>query len=100
MGPPERDLFAFSGPDFEQSLTHYLRHWGNVRLSSRLLEFYHYRWALQEIADYTTRILFRQMGPHEDAHAWRELQDYLPTRHDHIARGVGEVREVLGRPSP
>lgn len=97
VGPPERDLFAFSDVDFERSLTHYLRRRSRARLSPRLFEFYYYRWALQEIADYTTRILFRQMGPEEDEHSEKELWVYVPTRHADIARRIGEIRDVLAR---
>lgn len=95
VGPSERDLFAFTGPDLEWYLRSYLRRRRTIHLSPSLFEFYFYRWALQEIADYTNRILFRDMGPEEDEHSWRELQPYLPTRHDEIARAMRRVRGVL-----
>lgn len=99
MGPAERDLKAFAGARFEVFLGHYAhsRVTKTFELSPDVFAFYFYHWAMQEIADYATRILFENMGPQEDEHAWAELQDYLPIPHDEIAREKRELEKVLGR---
>jgi aminoglycoside phosphotransferase (APT) family kinase protein len=97
LGPPERDLFAFTGAGFEAFLWPYVRARKQVRLHPEVFAFYAYRWTVQEIADYTTRILFHSLGEVEDEHAWEELQPYLPVRHRHIALGVQALRTVLER---
>jgi aminoglycoside phosphotransferase (APT) family kinase protein len=96
LGPPERDLSAFTGARFER----FLRHYANARGAALTLHparfaFYFYRWTMQEIADYGTRILFQQGETVEEEHAWAELQPYLPIRHSEIARGVQAVQAVL-----
>lgn len=96
-GPPERDLSAFTGRG-EQSeifLRQYAQARGSIRLHLDLFAFYFYRWTMQEIADYTTRILFQEMGATEDEHAWAELQDYLPIRHTGIATALQELQSTL-----
>ncbi len=99
-GPRERDLFHFTGEHFETFLRHYEAAGDRVRLHEGLFEFYLYRWTVQEIADYTTRILFENTDPGEDRHAWEELAPYLPIRHPDIQaelRAIGEViRRVAG----
>jgi spectinomycin phosphotransferase len=97
LGPPERDLFAFTGKGFKIFLQPYLRARKRVQLHGEIFAFYFYRWTVQEIADYTTRILFHSLGEQEDEHAWVELQPYLPVRHSHIAQGVQALRTVLER---
>ena len=100
LGPPERDLFFFTGERFEAVLALYAGATGTVRLHEPLFAFYTYRWTLQEIADYATRILFRNVDPDEDRHAWEELAPYLPIRHEVIQadlRAIGQViRQVSG----
>jgi spectinomycin phosphotransferase len=95
VGPPERDLFAFTGERFEPFLQQYVWSGKRPRLHAKIFAFYFYRWSLQEIADYTTRILFTNREPIEDEHAWTELREFLPIRHEVIARGVEEVQTVL-----
>jgi spectinomycin phosphotransferase len=97
LGPPERDLFTFTGEGFEPFLGAYARARTKVALHQDLFAFYFYRWTMQEIADYTTRILFGNLGPAEDEHAWLELQPYLPIQHEAIAHGVQAVQAVLDR---
>ena len=99
LGPAERDLVFASdwGPErFEAFLRQYMVSRGPVRLHPQVFAFYQYRWIVQEIADYTTRILFRNVDPAEDAHAWAELQPYVPAYHADIAAGVRQVEEILG----
>jgi len=92
IGPPERDLIFFTGERFELFLRHYVAAFGKLRLHDQLFAFYEYRWAFQEIADYSTRVLFRNVSPIEDRHAWAELTEYLPIRHVEIA---GRLREIV-----
>ena len=96
-GPVERDLMFWTGDTFAYFLNQYARRQPNLSLHPKVFEFYFYRWCLQEVADYVTRLLFQQHNPIEDEHAWSELQDYLPIRHASIARGVSDVQEVINR---
>lgn len=99
IGPPERDLFAFTGSStqFEVFLQSYISSRDTLKLHQDIFAFYYYRWTMQEIADYATRILFQKKGPIEDEHAWSELQAYLPIRHDDITHGLQELQIVLDR---
>ncbi len=97
LGPRERDLFHFTGERFEAFLCRYLATVGRVELHERLFAFYTYRWTVQEIADYTTRILFRNTDPMEDRHAWEELAPYLPIRHTTMQADLRAIGEVIGR---
>lgn len=100
LGPPERDLVFLSDREtkrFEAILRRYLTTNGSVTLHPEVFAFYHYRWVVQEIADYTTRILFLNVDPAEDEHAWTELQPYLPADHAGIAAGIRQIQEVLTR---
>lgn len=97
FGPPERDLWHFTGPRFEPFLRRYLAVRGPLRFHPRLFTFFAYRWAAQEIADYTTRLLFRNTCLEEDEHAWVELAPYLPIRHGEIEDGVREAETVIRR---
>jgi aminoglycoside phosphotransferase (APT) family kinase protein len=97
LGPPERDLFAFTGDGFDVFLRSYKCARKQVVLCAEVFAFYIYRWAMQEIADYSTRILFESNGRLADEHAWEELQPYLPIQHDAIAQGLRELQTVLDR---
>lgn len=97
IGPAERDLMHWTGDLFEPFLRQYARLRPHLTLHPTVFEFYFYRWSLQEIADYATRILFHQRGPTEDEHAWAELLDYLPIQHRGIAEGVQAVQAVVTR---
>ncbi len=57
LGPRERDMTSFHGEHFEAFVPVYLEQSGPIRLHRLLFAFYLYRWAVQEIADYTVRIL-------------------------------------------
>lgn len=96
FGPPERDLFAFSNQWFESFLQSYLRY-RRARLHVDVFVFYFYRWTLQEIADYSARLLLGNVGRSEEQHAWEGLQEYLPVRHEDIAQDVQRLASVLGR---
>jgi spectinomycin phosphotransferase len=72
LGPRERDLTFFTGERFEPFLEWYLDGTHPVRLSRMLFAFCVYRWVVQEIADYATRILCGEPEPDEAEHAWLE----------------------------
>lgn|GEM_PF-712274 len=95
LGPVERDLVHFSGQGFARALAAYLAAAGPVPLHVPLFAFYQLWWCVQEIADYTTRILFRNNTPAEDAHDWEELAPHLPVPWDELAQGRERVAEVL-----
>ena len=104
LAPPERDLNAFTEQDeittgarFEAILRHYLPAAGPTRLRGELFTFYTYRWAVGEIADYTTRILFHGGDPEEDRHAWERLVPYLPIRHGELRARLREIQGVIRR---
>lgn len=95
VGPPERDLFHFSGQSLGPFLKEYTRFRTRIRLSTEIFAFYYYRWALQEISDYCSRILDFPIGLRERKHAWRELQPYVPVQHRQISRQLGQIDGVL-----
>jgi spectinomycin phosphotransferase len=95
LAPRERDLTFFTGERFAAFLEAYLERTGRVRLHQELFTFYLYRWVLQEIACYTSRILLKSSGEQEQAHAWEELQPYLPMPHASIVAGLDAVRQDL-----
>ena len=96
LGPPERDLMAFTEVRFELFLRQYAADFGRPRLHESVFAFYFYRWVLQEIADYTTRIL-RDTTAEEDQHAWSCLTPYLPIPHAEIKAGLRNVIGVIGK---
>jgi hypothetical protein len=95
LGPAERDLFHFSGRSLGLFLKEYFRVRANVKLSTEIFAFYFYRWVLQEISDYCSRILYLDTRSREKQHAWRELQDYVPVQHDLISRDLRRIGELL-----
>lgn len=97
LGPRERDLMHFTGEHFEAFLPDYLAQSGPIRLHRLLFAFYLYRWAVQEIADYTVRIMRPETTPDEAEHAWTALQPYLPVPHADIRDGLAAVMQTLHR---
>jgi len=95
IGPVERDLFHFSGTSLEQFLKEYRRIRGSLSLSIDAFTFYFYRWALQEISDYGTRIFYEKTSPREKQHAWNELQDYVPVPHHEISRDLLRISPMI-----
>jgi Phosphotransferase enzyme family len=92
LGPPERDLFAFAGKQFAPFLEAYTSARRKCRLNLDVFEFYFYRWALQEVSDYGSRLLDDDLNAIEREHAWTELQNYLPIRHESIATELNALR--------
>jgi hypothetical protein len=100
LGPPERDLVFFNDPRperFEIFLRQYLALNPGARLHADVFAFYQYRWVVQEIADYTTRILFSNVDPAEDDRAWAELRQYVPAAHAEMADGIRQIEATLAR---
>lgn len=95
FGPRERDLMFFTGDRFAAFTQTYLAQTRSPRLHLDLFAFYLYRWALQEIADYTTRLLLETNDVDTRTHAWQEVQPYLPVPHAAIAAEVEAVRQAL-----
>ena len=95
IGPPERDLWHFSDNMFDVALRRYISLRPLDALNIDAFAFYAYRWVMQEIADYSTRLLFDDLGSAEDEYAWKELQNYLPIRHDPLAEGLEQIRQVI-----
>lgn len=102
LGPRERDLFAFLGPRLEMFLRAYLDALlaagrRNIALHAPVFAFYSDLWALQEIADYTTRLLFENTTGEQDAHALQELQPWLPIPHAHIQAETQATQRAIER---
>ncbi|WP_026562707.1 phosphotransferase [Bacillus sp. J37] len=86
FAPVERDLMFFlevdgKPLDFGQFISTYLKNRPETIIHPEIVEFYLYRWCLQEIADYGYRLLVENNGVEEDEHSWKELQPYLPIPH-------------------
>lgn len=98
LGPAERDVTHFTGERFEPFLAEYKRALGQpIHLHGEIFEFYFYRWVLQEIADYGSRILLKNVEGEELEHAWEELVQYVPIRRDGIRASVRNVRSIIQR---
>jgi len=98
LGPPEKDLVSFTGERFEVILESYLAERRNpIRLHADTFGFYIYEWAINEIRDYGTKILFENKDAQQNAYDWESLQDYLPPNQELMEDGIAAVRNILGR---
>ena len=98
LGPPEKDLVSFTGKRFEVVLERYLRERQNtVSLHADIFGFYIYEWTLNEIRDYSTKILFKNKDPQQNAHDWESLQDYLPPDRELMEDGIAAIRDTLDK---
>ena len=84
-GPRERDLSSYSANRLETILTGYYETEQSFILHPDLFQFYQYRWCLQEIADYTQRLISGTTSSVEADYALAELQAYLPLPHNKFA---------------
>src|SRR6185503_615345 len=94
LGPPEADLVFYSDrpPDrFEAFLRQYLAVRPHARLHTEVFAFGHYMWTTNEIAEYTSRILFRGAGPAEADYAFAELQPYIPAPHTEMQAAIKQI---------
>ena len=98
LGPPEKDLVSFTGERFEVVLETYLAERQNgVMLHADIFGFYIYEWTLNEIRDYSTKILFKNNDAQQNEYDWESLQDYLPPDRQLMEDGIAVVRSTLGR---
>ena len=98
LGPPEKDLVAFTGERFEVVLKRYLTaRQDNVSLHADIFGFYIYEWTLNEIRDYGTKILFKNDDTQQNAYDWKSLQDYLPPNQKAMEDGIAAVRKILSQ---
>ena len=100
LGPRERDLSSYSSDRLDVVLGGYLGAAESPVLHADLFQFYQHRWCLQEIGDYTTRIISVNTDPAEDEHAWVELQPYLPIRRDELTTGHERTTALLSSARP
>lgn len=98
LGPPEKDLVSFTGERFEIVLERYLTEREcDVSLHADILGFYIYEWTLNEIRDYSTKILFKNMDTQQNEYDWESLQDYLPPDRELMEDGIAAIRDTLGK---
>lgn len=98
LGPPEKDLVSFTGERFEVVLDSYLtERQDSVTLHADIFGFYIYEWAINEIRDYGTKILFKNRDAQQNEYDWESLQDYLPPDRELMEDGIAAVRNTLGR---
>ena len=98
LGPPERDLVAFTGERFDVVLESYLKNRRNgVALYIDIFGFYIYEWTLNEIRDYGTKILSKNKDTQQNEYDWESLQDYLPPNQELMEEGIAAVRSTLDR---
>lgn len=98
LGPAERDLVAFTGERFDVVLEGYLGSRRNeVTLYVDIFGFYIYEWTLNEIRDYSTKILLKNNDTQQNEYDWESLQDYLPPNKALMEDGIAAVRSTLKR---
>ncbi len=98
LGPPEKDLVSFTGERFEVVLERYLtERQSEVSLHTDIFGFYIYEWAINEIRDYGTKILFQSNDEKQNEYDWESLQDYLPPNRELMEDGIVTIRNTLGR---
>ena len=98
LGPPEKDLVSFTGERFEVVLERYLTERKNdVALHADIFGFYIYEWAINEIRDYGTKILFKNDDATQNEYDWEGLQDYLPPNREYMEDGIEVIRRTLAQ---
>ena len=96
LGPPEKDLVSFTGERFEVVLERYLEERENdVSLHTDIFGFYIYEWTLNEIRDYSTKILFKNKDTQQNEYDWESLQDYLPPDRKSMEDGIVAIQDTL-----
>lgn len=98
LGPPEKDLVSFTGERFEVVLARYLTEREcHVSLHADIFGFYIYEWTLNEIRDYSTKILFKNKDTRQNEYDWESLQDYLPPNRELMEDGIAAIRDTLDK---
>ena len=96
LGPPEKDLVSFTGERFEVVLERYIRErHTEVSLHADIFGFYIYEWTLNEIRDYSTKILFKNKDTQQNEYDWESLQDYLPPDRKSMEDGIVAIQRTL-----
>lgn len=96
LGPPEKDLVSFTGERFEMVLERYLMERKcDVSLYADIFGFYIYEWTLNEIRDYSTKILFKNADTEQNDYDWESLRDYLPPDRESMEDGIVTIRDTL-----
>lgn len=91
LGPPERDLVFFGDTGWEVFWNAYRAAGGPAVCRADALRYYMYRWDLQEVADWGSRLLAGGLSQAEERRSWNEFAMYLPLRHEEIERRVKEM---------
>src|SRR6267143_648210 len=78
-------------------LKHYTRIRKDVEVSTPTFAFYYYRWALQEISDYSTRTFYLNGTVAEKSHSWEELKRWVPVPHDSISQDIARIESILSK---
>ena len=98
LGPPEKDLVSFTGERFEVVLERYLtERQCDVFLHADIFGFYIYEWTLNEIRDYSTKILFKNKDTQQNEYDWESLQEYLPPNRELMEEGIAAIRGTFDR---
>ena len=98
LGPAEKDLVAFTGERFDVVLDGYVERKRNgVTLHVDIFGFYIYEWTLNEIRDYSTKILFKNKDTQQNEYDWESLQDYLPPNRELMEDGIAVIQGTLDK---
>ncbi|CAI8054018.1 hypothetical protein GBAR_LOCUS29524 [Geodia barretti] len=96
--PAEKDLVAFTGERFDVVLDGYVERKRNgVTLHVDIFGFYIYEWTLNEIRDYSTKILFKNKDTQQNEYDWESLQDYLPPNRELMEDGIAAIQGTLDK---
>lgn len=78
-----------------QEATGGVKSFSDIQLNPTAYAYYHFKWAVQEIADWCTRILFwANISDEEVERCFDELKDYLPVRREELMKCLnGETPE-------
>ncbi|MBW3623342.1 MAG: aminoglycoside phosphotransferase family protein [Armatimonadetes bacterium] len=100
-GAREQDLAPYTGEGFRRFLAAYAEESPDLRLSMDRFAFYLHEWNLQEIADYSYRLLHDDPDEEEIAYSFSELNQYLPVREGSVQamlqRIEADMKQVLGK---
>jgi len=96
IAPPEHDLMFFAGEPgfFETFLPIYARQAGSSRIDLKLLEFYFFHRALEDLADFVLRIRSGTSTPEQDHADLQECIDILDSMLQ-IQKTLEDIRDEL-----
>ena len=96
LGTPERDLTTFTGERFDLFLSVYLRHFQTDTLDLKLFSYYIHEWVLQEIYEFSERML-KSNNENQLQHDWQELRQYLPPDFSNLDSRIEAIQRELER---